>query len=168
MTPDQKRLVVTHNSDIAQFGLPVQEMAPAREFLIDYLDKLSNGKYSEASNDLKYSDASIIAEWLSGKLPGIDVEDKAAVLEALCTDERFPCLPLFGVTYEAQKLPDTFFYRVQFANSDGNPVVWPPCKDLPKDKYCDFRTEFDYMVQVQPDGSFKILDSLPYALWLDQ
>ena len=47
-------------------------------------------------------------------------------------------------------------------------LFWPPCKDSPKDKYCDFRTEFDYTVQVQPDGSFKILDTLPYSLWLDQ
>jgi WD40 repeat protein len=168
MTPDQKRLVVTHNSDIAQFGLPVQEMAPAREFLIDYLDKLSNGKYLDASNNLKYSDDSIIAEWLSGQLPGVKPEDKTAVLETLCTDERFPCQKLLNVTFEAQTLPDTYLFRVQFANPDGTPVVWPPCHDLPKDKYCDFRTEFDYTVQMQPDGTFKILDTLPYSLWLDQ
>lgn len=167
-SPDQKKLLAVHDYDIAQFGLPVEEMAPARDFLLDYLDKLSNGKYSEASNDLKYSDASMIAEWLSGKLPGVKLEDKAAVLEALCTDERFPCQKLLNVTYQAQTLPDTFLFRVQFANPDGTPVVWPPCKDLPKDKYCDFRTEFDYTVQMQPDGTYKILDTLPFSVWLDQ
>jgi WD40 repeat protein len=167
-SPDQKRLLASSGSDVTIFGLPVKEQDPARKFLLDYLDKLSNGKYTEASDDLKYSDESMISEWLSSRLPGIDPLNKTAVLEALCTDERFPCQKLLNVTYEAQTLPDTFLFRVQFANPDGTPVVWPLCKDLPKDKYCDFRTEYDYTVQVQPDGSFKILDTLPYALWLDQ
>jgi WD40 repeat protein len=167
-SPDQKRLLAFSGSDVTIFGLPVKEQDPARKFLLDYLDKLSTGKYSEASNDLKYSDESMISEWLSSRLPGVDPLDKTAVLEALCTDERFPCQKLLNVTYEAQTLPDTFLFRVQFANPDETPVVWPPCKELPKDKYCDFRTEFDYTVQVQLDGSFKILDTFPYALWLDQ
>jgi|WetSurMetagenome_2_1015567.scaffolds.fasta_scaffold08457_2 WD40 repeat protein len=167
-SPDQKRLVAVDEYNVTQFGLRVEEMAPARDFLIDYLDKLSNGKYPEASNDLKYSDASMIAEWLSGMLPGVKPEDKTAVLETLCTDERFPCQKLLNVTYQAQTLPDTYLFRVQFANPDGTPVVWPPCKDLPKDKYCDFRTEFDYTVQLQPDGAFKILDTLPFSVLLDQ
>jgi WD40 repeat protein len=166
-SPDQKRLVAVYDYDIAQFGLPVEEKNSAQNFLLDHLDKLSNGNYAEAANDLKYSDESMISDWLSSRLPGVDPENKTAVLEALCTDERFPCQKILNVTHEAQTLPDTFLFRVQFANPDGTPVVWPPCKDLPKDKYCDFRTEFDYTVQAQPDGSLKILDTLPYALWLD-
>jgi WD40 repeat protein len=167
-SPDQKSLLAISGYDVTQFGLPVEEEDPARIFLLDHLDKLSSGNYADAANNLVFSDASNIKDWLTSILPGVDVEDKAAVLEALCTDERFPCLPILGVTYEAQTLPDIFLFRVQFANPDGNPVVWPPCKDLPKEKYCDLRTEFDYTVQVQPDGSFKILDSLPYSSWLDQ
>jgi WD40 repeat protein len=168
-SPDQKRLLAYSDSNVTQFGLPVKEQEPARKFLLEYLDKLSNGKYAEAANDLKYSDESMISESLSGKLPGgVDPKDKVAVLKALCTNEKFPCLPLLKVTYEAQTLPDTYLFRVQFSNSDGTPAIWPPCKDLPKDKYCDFRTEFDYTVQEQPDGSFKILDTLPYSLWLDK
>jgi WD40 repeat protein len=165
-SPDQKRLLAYSDSNVTQFGLPIKEQEPAQKFLLDYLAKLSNGNYTEAANDLKYSDETMISEWLSSGLPGIDPQDKAAVLESLCTDKRFPCLPLLGVTYEAQTQPDTFLFRVQFSNPDGNPVVWPPCKNLPKDKYCDFRTEFDYTVQVQPDGSFKILDTLPYSVYL--
>ncbi len=166
-TPDQKRLFASLDSDITQFGLPVEEMDPARKFLLDHLDKLSNGKYSEASDDLKFTDEPLFKEWLSGPLPGVDLEDKTAILEALCTDERFPCQPVLDVTYGAQTLPDTFLFRVQFSNPDGTPVFWPPCKDQPKNQRCDFQSEFDYYVQAQPDGSFKILDSVPYSYLLD-
>jgi WD40 repeat protein len=167
-SPDQKRLLAHSDSFVTQFGLQIKEQEPARKFLLDYLDKLSNGNYAEAANDLKYSDESMISEWLSGKLPGgVDPKDKVAVLKALCINEKFPCLQFLKITYEAQTLPDTFLFRVQFSNPDGTPAVWPPCKDLPKDKYCDYRTEFDYTIQAQPDGSFKVLDTLPYSLWLD-
>ena len=154
-SPDQKRLLASYDSDITQFGLPVEEMDPARKFLLDHLDKLSKGKYSEASDDLKFTDEPLFKEWLSGSLPGVDLEDNTAILEALCTDERFPCQPVLDVTYGAQTLPDTFLFRIQFSNPDGTPVFWPPCKDQPKNQRCDFHSEFDYYVQGQPDGSFK-------------
>ncbi len=166
-TPDQKRLLASYDSDITQFGLPVEEMDPARKFLLDHLDKLSKGKYSEASDDLKFTDEPLFKEWLSGSLPGVDLEDNTAILEALCTDERFPCQPVLDVTYGAQTLPDTFLFRIQFSNPDGTPVFWPPCKDQPKNQRCDFHSEFDYYVQGQPDGSLKILDSVPYSYLLD-
>jgi WD40 repeat protein len=166
-SPDQKRLVAAYDSDITQFGLPVKEMDPARLFLLEYLDKLTNGNYSEAAKDLKFSEDALFTEWITGRLPGVDPKDKEAVLEALCTDERFPCQKVLNVTYGAQSLPDTFLFRVQFANPDGTPVFWPPCEDTPKDKYCDFRTEFDFSVQMQPDGTYKILDTLPYSMWLE-
>jgi len=166
-SPDQKRLLAISGFNFTQFGLPVEEKDSAQKFLLDHLDKLSNGKYSEASDDLKFTDEPLFNEWLSGPLPGVDLEDKTAVLEALCTDERFPCQPVLDVTYGAQTLPDTFLFRVQFSNPDGTPVFWPPCKDQPKNQRCDFRTEFDYYVQAQPDGSFAILDSVPYSYLLN-
>ncbi len=63
--------MASYDSDVTQFGLPVEGQDAAREFLIGHIEKLSDGNYSEAANDLKFSDEPYFNEWLSDSCPGL-------------------------------------------------------------------------------------------------
>lgn len=169
-SPDQKYLVAQELSgrEISRLGLPVQEQAAARTFLVDYLNLLAEGNYSTAAEQLVMDEILLTSDWLASELPGVDLTDNAAILETLCRVEDFPCLPPLEISYQSRVRPGTFLFEVQFAGSDGKPVIWPPCADAPEGKYCDFRTDFEYTVVQLPDGGYKIFNTFPYSLYLDQ
>ncbi len=168
VSPDQKRVVNWGwTGDYAQLGFPVREQQAAQQALVTYLDLLSAADYSSAAKMISPNDEYFLPENLSEILPGVDLEDVSAILENLCQDPDFPCLPLLEVTYQSQIQPDTFLFKVQFANPDGTPAMWPPCNDAPLTEYCDWRNDFEYMVVKQSDGQFKIFNSPPYSLYLE-
>lgn len=164
-SPNQKRLVAWGGyGDYAQLGFAVDEQQLAYQALVDYLTLLNEGDYKTAGDMTLLESEDFASDDLARLFPGIDLGDYASILEGLCTDEEFPCLPLLKVTYQSQIQPDTFFFRVQFADQEGEPALWPPCK---KDVYCTWQTEFEYTVVKQPDGQFKIWNTLPYSLYMD-
>jgi hypothetical protein len=159
--------MVNSGSDVTEFGLPGENQALAKSFLLDHLQKLEAGDYQEAAKDLYFEDFSLYSGWIQSRLPGIDPEDTESVLEGLCADSRFPCLPVKNVRYEAQKNLNTYDFVVDFENPDGSTVVWPSCDGLSAEDYCDFREGFEYSVKLINDGNFKIDGTLPYSMWLE-
>ena len=166
-SPDQKSILVNSGSDVTEFGLPVANQVKAKAFLLDHLQKLEAGEYQAAAKDLYFEDFSMLSGWIESRLPGIDPEDTESVLEGLCADPRFPCLPVKSMRYEAQKDLNTFDFVVEFQNPDGSTAVWPPCEGLSPNDYCDFRDGFEYLVTLMDDGTFRINEVLPYSMWLE-
>ncbi len=166
-SPDQKSILVNSDTDVAKFGLPVLEQDSAKRFLVEYLQKLADGEYKAASQDLNLGDMSILSGMIANRLPGIDPEDTASVLKALCEDQRFPCLPVKEVIYASQIDPNIFDFVVSYKNPDGSNAIWPECDGLSPEDHCSFREGFEFAVKMLDDGTFTIYETLPYSMWLE-
>ncbi len=171
---DQTRFVMADAfARIVVWGTRPPEQGAALKALQDYLGLLANGDYAQAAKQLVLVqtpdvNASIYnLDTLPQLVPEADPADPSALLKALCTDPKFPCMPLKDVAYQAQVAEHTFLFVVSFAGPDGNTAVWPLCAHVPATKSCSRRDGlFEFYVRLQPDGSYGVVNGLPPSLEL--
>lgn len=172
---DQTRLVQTlsYGVGFVVWGSRPPEQADALSALQDYLGLLAEGEYARAASMLvveelpAWNTMVLDQQSVATLVSEVDPADPAALLEVLCADPAFPCLPLREVTLQAQVDEDTYLFVVTFTDSDGQVAEWPLCAGVPASKSC-FRRDgmFEYYVRRQADGGFKIIGGLPPAIEL--
>jgi WD40 repeat protein len=137
--PDGKSLMLTTNSglDLYLIGLPDQGFQAPGQAVLDFTAALGKGDYAAAASLLNLT--AMQQDYYKSK--GL-INDPAAILEAICTRNAFPCLPA-KVIYSARDA-DVYHFLVQFTNPDGTTYANK-----------DGATLFPLYSEQAPDGSYK-------------
>jgi Tol biopolymer transport system component len=122
--PDGKSLLelLLSNGSFALIGLPDEKILAARQVAVDFMAAVSKGDYA-ASAPLFHLSADDIKALQSKGLP----TDPAVLLQAVCTQGAFPCLPA-TVIYSAsqagdvnnRKTPPFYTFLVRYTKPDGS------------------------------------------------
>jgi WD40 repeat protein len=120
--PDGKSLLALQSGGPALIGLPDEKVAAARQAAADFTAALSKGDYAAAAALFNLYPEEIKALQSKGL-----TTDPAALLEAVCTQGAFPCLPA-TVIYTAshasdvtkRQSPPMYFILAQFTQPDGS------------------------------------------------
>jgi hypothetical protein len=168
----------TLKTQVWGFAGPFQQ--EASHALRRYFDLLSNGDYLGAAQMyLPGSDASVEfgakaliyqsypPDYLQSLVPELNITDTMGLLQLLCEDPAFLCMPVKDVIYSAQVWDNLYRFTVTFAGPNGELAAWPLCRNIPDAQYCFHRNgDFDLYVLQRIDGSFSIVDGLPPAIEL--
>jgi WD40 repeat protein len=120
--PDGKSLLALQSSGPALIGLPDEKIVAARQVAADFIGALSQGDYVAAAPLFNLYAEEIKALQSKGM-----TTDPAALLQAVCTQGAFPCLPA-KVIYTASQASDVdkrqsppmYFFLAQFTQADGS------------------------------------------------
>jgi len=106
-------LAVSSSSlDLYLIGLPDQGFQAPSQAVVDFFTALGKGDYAAAASLLNLT--AMQQDYYKSK--GL-ISDPAAILEAICTRDAFPCLPA-KVIYSANN-GNFYQFLVQFTNPDG-------------------------------------------------
>lgn len=129
----------------------------ARAVLLAFLQNLQEGKYEQAAQGYGGS-----YDFMIDHNPGLDPDDRAALLEHACTVNGAQCLQVKSAVLDRKISTTEFVFRVEFSNQDGTLFVRGPCcggneTDFPPE------SEFDFMVKKVGEDSFAVMDMPPYS-----
>jgi hypothetical protein len=126
------------------------ESEQARQALTDYFKYLNQGDYARA--DMLYSgDYQTMIAWN----PEVDPNDRQTLWKNACTMNGLQCLELRSATLHQVKAEDIF--TVEFNNPDGSLFVRGPCCGATETEMPSV-SQFDYLVQKDAAGQFKVAD----------
>jgi WD40 repeat protein len=166
-SPDGSRLALTDGREVIIWGFAIAEQDQARQALLDYLGLLAGGKYAEAAKQFSPDNLSTMeSDYLKTLISDADLSNIPTVLQALCQDPSYPCLPVKDMLIQSQIESHSYLFVIENSLPDGTKL--PACKKkTAKYSWPDGMEsgQFTYTVTLGADGQFKVL-GFPPALAL--
>jgi hypothetical protein len=123
----------------------------ARQTLITFFDKLSEGDYDEAVQLFGGS-----YEVLESMNPEVDPQDRAMLWRNGCQINGLQCLDIRRADFVERNDEGAYIFSVEFNIPDLNLFVREGCCDTGRAPPPDFR--FEYRVILGSDGVYRVLD----------
>jgi hypothetical protein len=129
----------------------------ARDTMLAFLQSLHQGSYEQASQLYRGT-----YDFMIDHNPGLDPDDRAALLENACTINGAQCLQVKSAELDRKPSATEFVFKVEFSNPDGSLFVRGPCcggsaTDFPP------QSVFYFTVVKVDEDKFTVMDMPPYA-----